>query len=101
MTSIELNVRVWLAGLVTGVVLMERWRRHRGRYVPVADLGSDVNAPAASAASTPSADKPSMSTLILSGAKADAERARRSLNMVISRVGSKARLPVPAQSGGD
>ena len=101
MTSVELNVRFWLAGLVAGMVLMARWRRHGLRYVPVEDLGSDVNAPAISTASTASADKPSVSALILSGAKADAKRARRSLSVLISRVGSKARLPVPAQSSSD
>ena len=107
MTSVELNVRFWLAGLVAGLILMARWRRQGARDVPVADLGSDVNAPAASTpstattASTASTNKPSVSALILSGAKADAIRARRSLDTLITRVGSKARLPVSAQSSGD
>lgn len=110
MTSVELNVRFWLAGLVAGLILMARWRRQGARDVPVADLGSDVNAPAASTASTATkvtkvttvtTDKPSASALILSGAKADAIRARRSLDTLITRVGSKARLPVPAQRSGD
>ena len=104
MTSVELNVRFWLAGLVAGLILMARWRRHGARDVPVQDLGSDVNAPAASTPSTPttaSTNKPSVSALILSGAKADAIRARRSLDTLITRVGSKARLPVSAQSSGD
>ena len=35
MNSIKMYLMFWLTGLVAGVVLMERWRRHGGRYVPV------------------------------------------------------------------
>ena len=78
MESIKTNLMFWLAGLVAGVVLMERWRRHGGRYVPVESVEA-VAASSTSTAPAASGDKPRMSASILAGAKADAERARRLL----------------------
>ena len=78
MKSIKMYLKFWLAGLVAGVVLMERWRRHGGRYVPVESVEADV-APSASTAPSASDDKPRASALIVAGAKADAERVRRLL----------------------
>ncbi len=60
-SSIKLNLKFWLAGLVAGVVLMERWRRYGNRNVALPD------------------EKPKASTMIVAGAKADAERAKRLL----------------------
>jgi hypothetical protein len=82
MRSIKVNLMFWVAGWVAGVILMERWRRHGGRYVPV----ESVDAVAASSASTvPSASdgKRRTSALIVAGAKADAERIRRLLNQAM------------------
>jgi hypothetical protein len=74
MNSIKVNLMFWLAGLTAGVMLMERWRRHGGRYLPVE--------PAPPATSTESfssapAGKPKMSTMIVTGAKSDVDRIRR------------------------
>jgi hypothetical protein len=59
MKSLNLNFKFWLAGVIAGVILMERWRRYGARSVP--------------------AEKPKTSSLIVAGAKADAERAKRML----------------------
>jgi len=66
MDSIKTNLKFWLAGLIAGVILVERWRRYGGRNIPAQ-------------ASTVSADKPKVSKSIVTGAKADAERVRRLL----------------------
>ncbi len=58
MDSIKLNLKFWLAGLIAGVILMERWRRHGGQIA---------------------ADKPNVSASIVTGAKADAERVKQML----------------------
>jgi hypothetical protein len=100
MKSIKLNAMFWLAGLVAGVVLMERWRRHGGRYVPVQDVGDGFDAPA-TPGSAVSKSKPKTSARILSGAKADAERARDSVTTLISRVGSGGPGRVPSTANGD
>ena len=42
MKSIQTNLMFWVAGLVAGLVLMERWRRHGGRYVPVESVEAYV-----------------------------------------------------------
>jgi len=87
MNMLKLNLMFWVAGLTAGIVLMERWRRHGGRYVPVESLDEEGDtSPVSTAPSTPAA-KPSTSALILAGVKADAERARRSVNQLRSLVG--------------
>ncbi len=82
MKSIKVNLMFWVAGWVAGVVLMERWRRHGGRYVPVESVEADA-ASSASTAPSASVDKPRISALIVAGAKADAERARRLLKQAM------------------
>ena len=78
MDSIKINLKFWLAGLIAGVVLVERWRRYGGRNVPVAEsVRGDVEASSKTTAPTVSADKPKVSASIVTGAKADAERVRR------------------------
>jgi hypothetical protein len=72
MKSIKVNLMFWLAGFVAGVVLLERWRRHGGRYVPVPDgMPGDFGA-----SSTTAPAKPRMSAAIIAGAKADAAKAK-------------------------
>jgi hypothetical protein len=70
MKSLNLNFKFWLAGVIAGVILMERWRRYGARSARAGD---------AVAASTTSSEKPKASSLIVAGAKADAERAKRLL----------------------
>jgi hypothetical protein len=78
MDSIKLNLKFWLAGLVAGVILVERWRRYGGRNISVPNSGrGDVDASSTTAAPTASADKPKLSASIVTGAKADAERVKR------------------------
>jgi hypothetical protein len=72
---------VWLAGVVAGAVLMERWRRHGGRYMPV----EPESAPSPIAVvATPSAGQPNVVRLVVAGAKLDAERVRQRLGQAKS-----------------
>jgi hypothetical protein len=83
MDSIKTNLKFWLAGMIAGIVLMERWRRYGRRNVPVAESvrEDDVEASSMTTASTESAVKPKASALIVTGARADAERVRRFLGL--------------------
>jgi predicted negative regulator of RcsB-dependent stress response len=71
MDAFKLNVKFLLAGLILGVVLVERWRRYGIRNATVADSVLVVEAVPAT--------KPKTSALIAKGAKADAVRAKRFL----------------------
>ena len=82
MKSIKVNLMFWVAGWVAGVVLMERWRRRGGRYVPVESVEA-VAAATASTAPPASPAKPRMPALIVAGAKADAEHVRRLLKQAM------------------
>ena len=77
MTSMRTLVLFWVAGLIAGIVLMERWRRHGGSYVPVDDilLGSVVVSTEVDSG-LPTA-RPNLVGLVITGAKLDAERIRR------------------------
>ncbi len=78
MDSMKINLKFWFAGLIAGAVLVERWRRYGRRNVPVAEsVRGDVEASSKTAAPSVSAAKPKVSTSIVTGAKADAERLRR------------------------
>jgi len=80
MDSIKINLKFWLAGLIAGVILVERWRRRGGRNVPVTeDVRRDADASPTTTALTESPDKPKVPALIVAGAKADFERVRRVL----------------------
>jgi hypothetical protein len=80
MESLRTYLLVWLSGLVTGVVLMERWRRTGAAQVPAAEnVGVAVESEAASTPENDSARKQKVSAIIVAGAKADAARARHLL----------------------
>ncbi len=84
MTSIKTYLAVWLAGLVVGLALMERWRRTSGLGVPAAEnVGQAVDTGTAGTPRQASADQPRMSAVVVAGAKADAQRARQLLDRVI------------------
>jgi hypothetical protein len=93
MKSMKTYLIVWLAGLVAGLALMQRWQRTSGLQAPAAgDAGETVDADAAAMAP---ADQPRGAAVIVSGAKADAERARQMLVRMAPWASSAA--PTPAQ----
>jgi hypothetical protein len=65
MDSIKLNLKFWLAGLIAGVILVERWRRYGARHIPDGVPGDAATS-----------DTPKASKKILAGAKADAKRVK-------------------------
>ena len=74
MDSIKMFVVGWLSGLAIGLILSERWRR--SVLVPAAENGVEgVDTDTASAATKVSADQPRATAVIVTGARADAERA--------------------------
>ena len=89
MKSMRAFLIVWLAGVVAGVVLMERWRRHGGRYMPV-EPATSVN----TVASTVDPGHPNVVRLVVVGAKLDAERVRHRL-----RQAKSGRQSAPASTG--
>jgi hypothetical protein len=77
MKSVKTYLIVWLAGLVAGLILMERWQRTSGLEASTAaDAGATGEMDAA--AMVPG-DQPRGAAVIVAGAKADAERARQLL----------------------
>ena len=66
----------WVAGLIEDDV-MERWRRHGGRYVPVEDVLVGMDVVATEPDPGPLTARPSWFALVITGAKLDAERIRR------------------------
>lgn len=92
MKSMRAFLIVWLAGVVAGVVLMERWRRHGGRYMPVEPAASVTSA--STVASTVDPGHPNVVRLVVVGAKLDAERVRHRL-----RQAKSSRQSAPASTG--
>ena len=80
MNSIKVYLTVWLSGMIAGLVIIERWRRMGGHALPaVANAGPAIQTGTAGTAPQGSDDKPKVTTLIATGAKADVERARHLL----------------------
>jgi hypothetical protein len=77
MNSMKTYFTLWFAGLVAGVLIMERWRRTGRRLIPTSERAVDAveSAPATSAL-TMSPDKPRVSAVLVAGAKSDAVRVR-------------------------
>ena len=94
MESLKTHLVVWLSGLVTGLILMESWRRLGDRGGPAAEGGADATS--RETISPAPADKPKGLRSFVAGATAEAERARQLLSGVMpwardptaSRVGS-------------
>jgi len=80
MKSMRILLVVWLSGIIAGVVLMERWRRHGGRYVPVETI--EVSVETSPPGSMSATRRPNVVGLVVTGAKLDAERVRRRLRPV-------------------
>ncbi len=73
MTSMRTLVIFWVSGVIAGIVLMERWRRHGGRYIPV-----EATTPE-SAIGAPVPSRPRTTNvvgLVVAGAKLDAQRVK-------------------------
>lgn len=76
MMSVRFYLAFWVSGLIAGIVLMERWRRHGGRYVPVDAVvtESTVEAPRTGTPQTETVTKPGIVGQVVAGARLDAER---------------------------
>ena len=83
MESIKTHLVVWLSGVVTGLILMERWRRLGDPSGPTADSVGGVTT--TTTASPASADKPKGLKLIVAGATAEVERARQLFTQMTRR----------------
>ncbi len=81
METMKTHLVVWLSGLVTGLILMESWRRLGDRSVPAAEGGADATR--RDATSPASVDKPKGLKSLVAGATAEAERARQLLSGVM------------------
>jgi hypothetical protein len=82
MDSVKTYLVIWLSGMVAGLVLLERWRRMGGHTdLETANVGDAIQPDTASTTSEP-AEKPKVTALIVTGAKADVERARHLLEKV-------------------
>ena len=79
MKSMKTYVVVWLAGVLAGFILMERWQRASGVQPPAGPNVGDDEQDAAGTAVSESADQPKTATVIVAGARADAQRARHLL----------------------
>ena len=93
MKSMKTYLIVWLAGLIAGLILMERWQRTSG-HQPLAAETAEATVDPEAAPKVP-ADQPGVAAVVVAGAKADAERARLFLGRV-TPWGSSA-PPSPAQ----
>ena len=76
MNAIKSYITVWVAGLIAGVIIMERWRRTGLRLIPTTAREGDVEPASASGGSTVPAKPPKVSATLVLGAKADAARVR-------------------------
>jgi hypothetical protein len=83
MNSVKTYLIVWLSGMVAGLVLLERWRRMGGNTdLAMANVGEAIQPDTGSATAPESAEKQKVTTLIVTGAKADVEHARQLLEKV-------------------
>lgn len=75
MESMKTHLVVWLSGVITGLILMERWRRLRDPAGSTAErVGTAADTDTGRRAA---ADKPTGLRSIVAGATAEAERARQ------------------------
>ena len=96
MKSIKTYLVIWLAGVVAGLILMERWQRTSDlQGAGAGDAGATI---VPDAAATVPTDQPRGAAVIVAGAKADAERARQLLVRMAPWASSAA--PTPAQLRG-
>ena len=96
MKSMKTYVIIWLAGLVAGLALMERWQRTTELQAPGTGSAGATTDP--DAAPTAPADQPRGAAVIVAGAKADADRARQVLVRMSPWASRSA--PIPAHLHG-
>ena len=83
MNSLKTYLVIWLSGMVAGLVLLERWRRLGGHTdLAMANVGDAVETDTASTTPPEPAEKQKVTTLIVTGAKADVENARHLLEKI-------------------
>ena len=77
MNSMRIYFAFWLSGLIAGVVLMERWRRRGGDYVAAApNVPNVVDEQRQADVSEVPASESNLVSLVVTGARLDAESAR-------------------------
>jgi hypothetical protein len=78
MSSVKTYLVIWLSGMVAGLVLLERWRRLGGHTeLEMPTMGDGSQPDTASTTPPEPAEKPKVTAMIATGAKADVERARQ------------------------
>ena len=83
MNSIKTYLTVWISGMIAGIVLIERWRRMGGSSLSAtANTAEPIGTSGATTTVHVSTDNAKTSTLIVTGAKSDIERARQLLKKV-------------------
>ncbi len=89
MTSFRTYAILWVSGLIAGVVLVGRWRRLGQVLVPTEPeaIGEIRPATASTPVEQPHAT-PKTSTVVVAGAKADAERVQVAFTRIVSWTGS-------------
>ncbi len=74
----KIYLAFWLSGLIAGVVLVERWRRRGGTYVPAQPEVENVPEPSPrTTVSMVPASASNLVDLVVTGAKLDAESVRQ------------------------
>ena len=99
MDSLKTYLVIWLSGMVAGLVLLERWRRMGGHTdLAMANVGDAIEPDTASATPPEPAEKPKVTALIATGAKADIERARHLFEKVAPWGNKSVPSPVDIQA---
>ena len=82
--TVKTYLVVWLSGVIAGLVLVERWRRQGARAVPAAEpTGGATETTVVTTISSTPVEKPTLSALIATGLKADAQRVRGVLDQMM------------------
>ena len=79
MSSMRTLAIFWISGMIAGMILMERWRRHGADYVPMQVTAPDS---ALDAASSADASRPNLVGLVVTGAKLDAQRVKTRVGQI-------------------
>lgn len=84
MKSIKPYFIGWLSGLLTGLILMERWHRKGAlHFLEPDDVEQAVESGAPTDDRKPSPEEPGVTTMIVAAARADAERVRELLGRAV------------------
>jgi hypothetical protein len=98
MDSMKTYLVVWLSGMVAGLVLIVRWQHLGSSAIPLAVNEGEAGADGAASAPPPvPSHNPPLTTVMIKGAKADMDHARRLLQKVTPSRGATA----PSSADGD